>query len=281
MKIWHRVAWAPRDDIKESLKSVGVKYDWPDPNLLIVLKIEETDPKWPLVSRLIKQWGGAHDVWTEFTEEEILAAEWLVALPARSIGHPAESHWSATYYDLSSQCPTCRTGWRQRAPFSIQRKPNLGKYHFAGFWGGYELFCTLEVVSTFEEEGLCGYEVWPVLRGKRRQEPVVELRQLLVPHIAQPALVTERVDGGRFADEPYVPEQCPTCGAILYSHILRGMIPLRREALRSDVDFQITWEWFGSLGTMPRREILVSRRVAELYIRRGWKGLHLLPVWLV
>jgi len=281
MKIWHRIVWAPRGNIEESLKAIGVKYEWPDPDSLIVLKIEETDPKWPLISRLIKQRGGAHDVWTEFAEEEILVAEWLMVLPARSIGHPAKSHWSETYYDLSKQCLTCRTGWQQKAPFTIKREPRLGKYHFAGFWGGYELFCTLEVLSAFEEQGIRGYEIWPVLIGERKREPAASLRQLIVPQVARPALVPEEVDGGRFADEPYVPEKCPTCGMVLYPHILRGMIPLRREALRWDVDFQVTWEWFGSLGTVPRRAILVSHRVAELYIQRGWKGLHLLPVRLV
>ena len=287
MKIWHRVGLELEDE--SLLQKWNIKYELEygidDPHQPIYIRpieIEETHPAWPDIANVIKgRSKGTHFVWTEFTEEEILAAQWLMVLPARSIGHPAESHWSEAYYDLSNQCPTCRTGWRQKAPFTIKREPRLGKYCFAGFWGGYELFCTLEVLSAFEEEGIRGYEIWPVLRGKRKREPVANLRQLIVPHVAQPALVLEEVDGGRFADEPYVPEQCPACGAVLYPPILRGMMPLRGEALRWDVDFQLTYEWFGSIGTVPRREILVSHRVAELYIRRKWQGLHLLPVRLV
>jgi hypothetical protein len=58
------------------------------------------------------------------------------------------------------------------------------------------------------------------------------------------------------------------------------MLPLRRAALRTDVDFHMTHEWFGS-GRAARHEILVSRRVVQLILSKKWKGAELVPVQTV
>jgi hypothetical protein len=58
------------------------------------------------------------------------------------------------------------------------------------------------------------------------------------------------------------------------------MLPLRRTALKANLDFQLTDEWFGS-GANARREILASQRVVRLILENKWKGAKLVPIQAV
>jgi hypothetical protein len=55
---------------------------------------------------------------------------------------------------------------------------------------------------------------------------------------------------------------------------------LRRAALKPNVDFQLTNEWFGS-GANARHEILVSQRAVRLILENKWKGAELIPIQAV
>jgi rRNA maturation protein Nop10 len=278
VEIWHRVGYSHQDNVEEMLAAIGVTYG-KTPGLhgayLITFEISESDPKWPQVAELIRQKGGFNFVWTEFTEREVLDAQWLKLGAAYQVGY-AQPHgaleWKEVTFD--NGCPQCGVGVRQKAPFRIEAEPRLGKNVFASLYSDWPLFCTSEVLAVLEAEGIQGYETWPVLLHKTG-EPSQRVQQLMIPTVAEPALVEEFAEAERFQKEI-----CQVCGQVRYTPYTRGMMPLRRASLATGVDFQLTCEWFGS-GHAAHRDILVSNDVATLVVERGWQGLVLWPVQLV
>ncbi len=91
-------------------------------------------------------------------------------------------------------------------------------------------------------------------------------------HPAGPALAEK---------DRHQPEPCATCGVTKYAFHLRGVMRMHGAALRSDVDVQMTDEWFGSDTKTGHREFLVSNRIARLILAHHWPGAVLWPVELV
>jgi hypothetical protein len=277
MEIWHRISLDA--DQESILQKLDLHYERGYDSIanrvkFVAFSIAESHPAWPQIKRLISPDQTFDFIWTKFSQAEILNAEWLTARAAHTIGSPVPEgiSWNEQYYERS--CSTCGVGWRQKAPFHIKKEPHLGKNVFASFHGAFELFCTPEVLRIIELEAIRGYEVWPVLLHKTG-EPSQSLHQLIVPNIAQPALIEEMAETEHFRKTV-----CPICGNVWYSYYVRGQMPMRREALYQDVDFQLTHEWFGNSRT-ARREILVSGRLARLIVEQKWKGLDLWPVQVV
>lgn len=284
MRIWHHVSLDP--EAEEVLQERGLEYkrdhsvnyphrdDFVPKVNSLILDIAEDHPAYMEIKRMVEAGKKLNMVHTEFTEQEILSAEWLLAWPAHSIGYslPRGDAWSTRYFECD--CIHCGVSWRQIAPFRISKEPSMRRASFASFWGGFELFCTGEVAETLASEKLRGYETWPVLLNKTRQ-PVTNIKQLIIQQITQPSLVEELAEQNGVRKH-----MCAECGQVWYNPYVRGMIPLRRDALRQDIDFQLTHEWIG-FGRTARREILVSQRVAHLVLSRKWKGLYLSPVQLV
>jgi hypothetical protein len=235
-------------------------------------EIHEDDPAWFELKNLV---GGEHTyVGTLFTETERLSAEWCILRGIHSIEslRPEGYGWHQQYY--ADQCPKCGVGWQQLAPFRIKKEPRLGKNQFSSFGSGFELFCTLLVVEEFAKSFISGFNIRPLLLGNTDAE-VENLKQIVVLEMAEPAIAAELVE-----HERYRAVKCPVCGKTSHSHYIRGMLPLCRAALKSNVDFQLTNEWFGS-GSNARREILVSQRVIQLVRKHKWKGAELIPVQAV
>lgn len=136
------------------------------------------------------------------------------------------------------------------------------------------MFAINEVSGTFETTEIRGLDSQPLLVGKDKH-PAENVQQLLVKNVAEPAIADELVE-----HEHYRRSDCPGCGRRWHLFYSRGMLPLHRSALRTDVDFQMTHEWFGS-GRAARREILVSRRVVQLILKKKWKGAEIAPVQTV
>ena len=274
MEIWHRVSidgkdieyWRARGlemmkPIRSAFYDNGVAKAW-------VLDISESSELWPEIKAHIH---GLDFVNTFFTDEERLAADWCIlrgAGPIRPI-EPVGGYWSRDYYQ--GKCSVCGSGWTQIAPFHVGKEPKLGRNAFASFGSAYELFARDEVLHTFESEGILGVDSWPILVGKDKHVGA-GVRQLLVKNLTAPALAEELVERERFRSSG-----CSACGPRSYLFYSRGMLPLRRSALSLDVDFQMTYEWFGS-GRAARHEILVSRRVVEIILSKKWRGADLSPV---
>jgi len=237
-----------------------------------VSDVSESSGLWPELKAYMGD--EAHFVNTFFSDQERLAAEWCILRSGSPISprEPVGGYWSGNYYE--GKCSVCGSGWTQVAPFHLAKEPHSGRNAFASFGSAYELFAIDEVFHTFESEGIRGIDSWPVLVGKDRH-PTAGLKQLLVKNVAAPALAEEMVEHERFRSC-----DCSACGQLSYLFYSRGMLPLRRSALRSDVDFQMTYEWFGS-GRAARHEILVSQRVVQLIFKKKWKGAELSPVQTV
>jgi len=234
--------------------------------------IDEDHPAWPTVREVLK-----HDhtfISTEFTKEEIAAAEWSIVRTRHSVHslRSVEFGWSPEFF--ADLCAKCGSGWRQIAPFKLKREPKLGRAVFSSFGSGFEVFAAPVVWETFRREGIRGWETRPLFIA-RTGEPVKGLQQLVVTEMAEPAVVEELCERQRYSRN-----ECEACGRTWHAHYTRGMLPLRRAALRTDVDLQLTHEWFGN-GLTARHEILASRKVVALALRERWRGIEFVPVRVV
>lgn len=234
----------------------------------------EDNPAWPKIKTFLK---GDHTyIRTRYTDDEKLNAEWCKIWEDHSIVSyriPQGNAWSEEYFTKS--CEKCGVGWKQIAPFRLKQEPKLGKSQFCGFGGGFELFCTPLVLEEFARHGINGFETWPVLLQKKGDEQSASLKEIIVTETAEPAIAEDLVERER-----YNRNVCPVCDQTWHSHYVRGMLPLRRSALKPNVDFQLTNEWFGN-SSSARHEILVSQRVVRLILENKWKGAELVPIQAV
>lgn len=277
MEIWHRM-WIDGKDVdhwrERGLKMKPIRSAfYPDGTAKTwVGDVCEGSDLWPEAKAYMGN--RPHFLNTFFTDEERLAAEWCIlrgAGPLRPT-EPVGGYWSREYYE--GACTRCGSGWRQIAPFHLAREPRLGCNALGSFGSAYELFAIREVFAAFEAAVIRGVDAGPVLVGKDRC-PADNVKQVLVQSVAEPSLAEELVER-----EHYRASDCSGCGRKWHLFYSRGMLPLRRSALRTDVDFQMTQEWFGS-GKAARHEILVSRRVVRLILANKWKGSDLVPVQTV
>ena len=147
----------------------------------------------------------------------------------------------------------------------------MGRNDFVTLYWTYSILCTQRVVRKIEEAALRGVDIWPViLHGK--DVPSEVLSQLVFPVVAGPGLDPRDMQR---------PEYCAACGITKYEYHRRGYMHIKRDALRNDVDAQLTYEWFGSNTKTGYREILISNRFARLILEQGWKGISLKAVALV
>ena len=278
MKIWRRGHIGV--EYKDFLDVNHIKYEpcfgVKNPNQIqnYMFEIAEDDPSWPEIKIFLK--GDYTYLRTRYTAEDRLNAEWCIIWDDHSIVSyriPQGYAWSEEFFQ--NQCKKCGSGWKQIAPFRLKQEPKLGKNQFCGFSGGFELFCTPLVLEEFSRQSINGFETWPVYLKKKGDEQANNLKQIRVTEIAEPAIAEELVEHERYGQT-----DCVICGQTWHAHYVRGMLPLRKSALKQNVDFQLTNEWFGN-GQSARREILVSQRVVRLILENKWKGAELIPIQAV
>ena len=275
VKVVHRVSSGRYDEVHPTLDALGIKYrklPMPGGYYFVSFDVDEADSRWPEVANLIREKLAADVFDTRFTKEEVSQAEWVRLIPRSKQGYPQPEEdmaWSRITYE--SECSHCGVGYRQQAPFYLASEPRLGKHDFVSLFWTYSIFCTPKVVETLQAHGLQGCEVWKAIIHDTGQ-PSQVISQLVFPTVAGPGLVK---------DDKQEPEKCWRCGITKYAFHLRGYMHLERKALRPDVDFQLTHEWFGSGTRSGYREILVSNRVARLILEQGWRGVVLKPVEVV
>ena len=275
MRITHRVGFGKFHAVDSTLDALEIKYrktQLPEGYYVITFDIDEQDPRWPEVARLVREKHASDIFDTVFTAQEILDAEWVRLVPNFLRDYPQPEEGMAwTHITYENECPRCGVGYRQKAPFRLAKEPRLGKHDFWTFFWVYEVFCTPRVIEALRGSQFSGFEVWPALMH-RSDQPSQLVSQLVFPTIAKPGLAKK---------DRQQPERCWRCGTTKYAFHMRGYMHLERKALRSDVDFQVTHEWFGSGSRSGHREILASNRVAKLILERKWRGLALKPVELV
>ena len=244
--------------------------------VLVAFDISESDSRWDTVFQLLKahmgfdiyHGGDQHE--TFFSEKEIREAEWLRIIPTFVQGYPQpETYWPFKQFSLKSVCPECGI-FTQSNYMRLKKEPNLGKNSFMSFITQYAVFAIAEVFLGLEAIQAQGYETWKVIIHKVKQ-PSAKVQQIYVPSQAKSGLI---------GSETMRHVSCSVCGITKYYPHRKGMMYFQKDALPSDVDFVETNEWFG-IGQGSYREILVSNRVAQLILDKGWQGIRLKVIELI
>jgi hypothetical protein len=275
MEIYHRVAINSEKDSEfyASIKEIELQYKSQElpgrKSNLLYFDISESDPNWTKISNLIETYGASNVIETFFSNDEIKNAEW-VRIMALEHGLPQpEATWPVKQLSYDDVCPKCAIH-NQTKSMRMRDEPKIGKKSFMSLTWANEIFCTPDVFSCLEAIGAKGYEVWDAVLHKTSQ-PVQKVHQLYIPGIASPGLVLR---------EDLKHTVCPICGKTKYYPHMRGIMYLKRNTVLHDTDFMLTHEWFGS-GLIAFREILISNRIATLFLDKGWEGFRLKVVEFV
>jgi hypothetical protein len=274
MEIIHRIIFDGKDEVDDLLDSNAIRYrksKFGENSYLIIVEISESHPAWNMVQEVYKLKGHHLDIeYTVFTNEEILAAEWVRLVPRFEQGYPQPvNSWEKITYG-NSICPICGIGFRQISPLRLAKEPSLGENDFFHPLWMYGVFCTQAIVSTLSGLGSIGIEVWDAIIH-HLNKPSTGVSQLYFPCVAKPGLAE--------ADK-LKPCKCKLCGLTKYAYQERGYMHIQKEALNNNIDAQVTDEWFGSGTFTGHREILISNRFAKLIIDNKWKGVSLKPILL-
>lgn len=276
MEIWHKISFnaTVKPDFLEAIQGFGIikkRLELPGGGgMMVYVDIKESNHHWATVSELVATRGATDIIETFFTDEEIRNAEWSRLMSTFEQGYPQpKSHWPLKQLSYELICPKCAL-YKQIHPMRLAKAPSLGRKSFMSLiWAG-EFFCTPDVILGLEEIQAKGYEVWDAVIHKTGK-PYERVRQLYIPGIASPGVVI---------DDSLERKTCPDCSITKYYPHMRGIMYLKREALLSDTDFVLTHEWFGH-GLLAWREMLVSNRVANLILAKGWSGVRFKVVELV
>lgn len=276
MEIWHRISFnaTTKPDFLEVIQGFGVikkRLELPGGGgTMVYVDIKESNPHWATVSNLVATRGATDIVETFFTDEEIRNAEWSRLVSTFEQGYPQPKlYWPIKQLSYELTCLKCSI-YKQTNSMRLAKEPNLGRKSFMSLIWAAEIFCTPEVILGLESIQARGYEVWHALIHKTGK-PSERVRQLNVPEIASPGVIT---------DEDLERIICPICGTTKYYPHVKGPMYLKREALLPDVDFMLTYEWFGH-GLLAWREMLVSNRVASFILAKGWSGVRFKVVEMV
>ncbi len=269
MEILHRVMFntTSKDILFHTVEDLGLitkTSQLPiDGGLLVFVDISESNPHWPMISDLISALGASDRYDTVFTEEEVRSAEWLRLISTFEQGYPyPKGSWPFKQSGRPLLCQKCAT-YTQTGPIQFIKEPNLGKKSFMSLIWQNEVFCSPEVFQGLAEINLRGYEPLDAVIHKTGQASE-KIQQLFVQNIASPGVIV---------DDEHERIVCPVCGVAKFHPHMRGVMKIYRDAIIPNVDFMLTNEWFGH-GFFAWREILVSNRVAQLILDKGWQGIR-------
>ncbi len=276
MELYHRVGINSKKD-KEFLSIIeerGIPFksiELPGGiSNLIVFEIYESDPNWEIISRFIQSTNASDMHETIFSKEEIRNAEWLRLIPTFEQGYPQPKlHWPIKQLSYEITCPKCAI-YKQINPMRLAKEPSLGRKSFMALIWTREIFCTPEVFTELDKVQAKGYEAWDAIIHKTNK-PSERVKQLYVPGIASPGVII---------DNDLERKNCPVCRTTKYYPHVKGIMYIKREALLPETDFMLTNEWFGH-GLLAWREILISNRIANFILDKGWKGVRFKVVEVV
>lgn len=276
MENWHHIGFHVKavPDLLPLIEKLGIEHSHTKHGPTagaVSLDITESDISWPQIKQLLEGHQHLDMAQTLFSDDEILAAEWVRFEVLFERGYPEpENKWFDEPSNYSDLCQTCDTH-RHAASFRIKKEPSMGKHNFMMLHWTDAIFCTPKMIETLAQAGIKGYEVWDVIIHNTDQ-PSVVIKQLYVPGLAKPGLV--RV-------EHLEKRPCSECGMIKYAPHLIDKMYLKQEALADvEVDIVQGYEWFGH-GKVAYREYIVSNRFARLAIEQKWQGIRFKVIDLV
>jgi hypothetical protein len=212
MQILHRVGHSYSPQITAELGLLGIA--WKRSGPIIVFVIAESDERWPLVRKWISERGAFESVTTEFTQAELLNADWLKMLPDWHHGYPQPQEGDFGYqeatYDLSSYCEDCGAGMIQARPFQMKGEPKWGRRTILQLNWVFDEFFVMPSLwdSVFKPVGIGCREVLD-----RRGMPLNTVVQLSFDHEVELDL------------SGYEPSICGSCGRPKYPPHVRGLFP--------------------------------------------------------
>jgi hypothetical protein len=269
MEISHRISFnsLSKKSLFETIRKMGRNYKISSlpggGGELISFDIFESDVNWPIVSELIDTWDAVDIEDTVFTDQEINNAQWLRLIPVHQIGYPQpQKTWQELHPNYQDYCRNCGT-YHQRSEFQIRDDSFRDKAAFTSLYWTYTILAIHDVISQFDLLKFTGFESRDVLLEGGK--PSGKIRQLYIPNIA-PAGLGPKND--------LRSKKCTSCGITKFEPHMRGAMYFNQEALKTDLDFIQTYEWFGS-GKSAFREILVTNRVANLITQKKWSGVRL------
>ncbi|HYV26045.1 MAG TPA: hypothetical protein VFA77_00800 [Candidatus Eisenbacteria bacterium] len=276
MEIWHR--GHIDKEHKSFLEANSIKHEpWfsvrvPGEIRNYMFEIHEGHAAWGETKARL---AGRHTyIRTKSSVEEQLSAEWSIIYGESTLSNAILPSFKWSDKVIQGGCKNCGTGWRQVASYTLKKELPSFKRHFGSFGLGFELFARPEIVQMVRDFGASGFDSWPLLLKKEKQE-ATSLSQLITTPIAPPAIVEDLVEHERYGQT-----DCPLCGQTWHAYYTRGMLPMRRAALIANVDFQLTHEWFGNT-RIARHETLVSNRIVRLIFQQQWTGVELVPIHVV
>lgn len=280
MEIWHKLALNRNIDSKfvdeldrlrlkyKSSKIPAIGYNGKESEL-ISFEISESNPHWLKISCLMSEHGISGMVETFFNKEEILKTKWLRLIPVNERGYPqpANDYW---YNNPSNDfsCPKCGI-YRQVKPYRITSNITIKDNEFISLYWTYSLFCNIRLLDEIKNHHINGFEDWKTIIYSTDQ-PSNNIHQLYIPNIAKPGLV----------ENDLKKVKCDKCGEIKYYPHKRGIMYFKKDSLLKNLDFQLSYEWFGS-GGIAYKEIVVSNRMARLILEKGWKGIRFKIIELI
>lgn len=223
-----------------------------------LFQIEEGNPHWLLVSKLIKTFKPFHTVRTEFSAAELKNAKFLRMSPSWHHGYPQpqdNAGYLALTYNLAGYCNKCGMQPIQIAPFRMRKEPVWGKRSILQLNWVFDEYFVKPVVweKVFKPMGI-GYKT--VLHHKTGKvlESVIQLE------------VSEHIDIIH-NDAEY--EQCTLCGRRKYLPITSGFYPPPIQ-MPSSAIFK-TNQYFGS-GASAYSDVLVSNSLYLAIKEENLKG---------
>lgn len=226
-------------------------------------QIEESDPRWPDVEALVRQYNLCDSVRTDFSSDECKRAEYLEMLPTWHYGYPMPDEGNFGYlrgFDLSDYCPDCGIELRQLAPFQMKGAPKWGRRSILQLnWVFDEYFVKPELwTAIFEPLGI-GFT--PVLSAKN---------QIVIDSVVQ--LKVEPLVELDLADAAF--EVCRRCRRKKYLPIARGFAP--KPISTTDHTMMKSQEYFGS-GASAFRMVFVSNPLYETLSKARIRGVTYSP----
>lgn len=280
MEIIHRIAFNSntKPELRKLLDQLGISYTvtpfphQPPGTGSVHFDISESDPVWPRLRESLERWPVSDVYDTLFTEEEILAAEWVRLVPVYEKEYLKPGNLAWRDYLFKGRCPNCGAGRQQKAPIRLSKEPERPLKYVVSPIASYFMLCSPEMIAEMEDAGIKGYEVWPVLQH-RTSEPFAHTVQVYIPEVANPGLMWA---------EGLSPTHCEVCGRTKYRPHMRGVMYFRQGAFegKEGIDILLSYEWFGS-GRAAYREIIISNRLARLILEKSWKGVRMKVIEVV
>lgn len=195
----------------------------------------------------------------EYTDEELLAAEWMEMFCLNENYSPLPNDmpkFLSYMYDFEINCEVCRMRVKkQKNSFKFKKSFPFKKYHATRTQGSYEIFIDKIFKSLLEKSNLCGYEFIPVYdsSGKMIFDDVFQLK------------VSNHLSFEMCLNDQYKKIQCQSCGK---SYINRPPIntPCRFTYKQNDFsgnipDIVLTKELIGATSIGADYSLIISNRM--------------------